>query len=114
MTPQKIQGKGILVKLLEKSIEILLKKECKKIGNLKIDITSNSIQIIRGELQKINISIFVNKKKGKKIHKIFVFIVFKVIKASAVKLCSNVTFKNKNEQIIRNLASKCTLGKNLS
>ncbi len=55
MTPQKIQGKGILVKLLEKSIEILLKKECKKIGKIEIDIIAKSIEIIQGIIQNIYI-----------------------------------------------------------
>ena len=49
------QGKGILAKLLEEGLRILLVKECKKIGNLKIDIIASSIQIIKGELQKVNI-----------------------------------------------------------
>ena len=55
MAAKRIQTKGILVKLLEKGIRILVIKECKKIRNLKIDIVSSSFQIIRGEIQKINI-----------------------------------------------------------
>ncbi len=55
MTAKQIQKKGILIKLLEKAIRILIIKECKKISNLKIDIVSNSFQIIKGEIQKINI-----------------------------------------------------------
>ena len=51
-----IKEKGILTKLLEQGIKILLIKECKKIINLKIDIMSTSTQIIKGEIQKINIS----------------------------------------------------------
>ena len=47
---------GILPKLLEKGIKILVIKECKKIRNLKIDILSTSTQIIKGVIQKINIS----------------------------------------------------------
>ena len=50
-----ILEKGILAKLLEQGIRILLVKECKKIGNLKIDIIASSIQVIKGELQKVNI-----------------------------------------------------------
>ena len=50
-----IQEKGVLAKLLEQGIRILLIKECKKISNLKIDIISSSTQIIKGEIQKINI-----------------------------------------------------------
>tara|TARA_B100001250_G_scaffold305666_1_gene267605 strand:- start:116 stop:745 length:630 start_codon:yes stop_codon:yes gene_type:complete len=49
------KGKGILAKLLEQAIKILIKKECKKICNLKIKIFSSSTQIIKGEIQKINI-----------------------------------------------------------
>ena len=55
MIAKPIQEKGILVKLLEKVIRVLLINECKKINNLKIDIVSTSIQIFRGEIQKINI-----------------------------------------------------------
>tara|TARA_B100000945_G_scaffold239625_1_gene195731 strand:- start:288 stop:920 length:633 start_codon:yes stop_codon:yes gene_type:complete len=55
MISERIHGKGILAKLLEQAIRILLIKECKKICNIKIDITSSSIQIIKGEIQKINI-----------------------------------------------------------
>ena len=52
----KDKGKGFLAKLLEQGIKILLIKECKKINNLKIDIISNSTQIIRGEIEKLNIN----------------------------------------------------------
>ena len=55
MIAKRIKEKGILAKLLEKGIKILLIKECKKISNLKIDIISSSTQIIKGEIQKINI-----------------------------------------------------------
>ena len=55
MISKKIQEKGILAQLFEQGIRILLIKECKKIGNLKIDIISSSTQIIKGEIQKINI-----------------------------------------------------------
>ncbi len=51
-----IKENGILPKLLEKGINILVIKECKKIRNLKIDILSTSTQIIKGVIQKINIS----------------------------------------------------------
>ena len=47
--------KGILAKLLEQSIRILLIKECKKISNIRIDIISSTNKIIKGEIQKINI-----------------------------------------------------------
>ena len=55
MIAKKIQEKGILNRLLEQGIRILLIKECKKIGNIKIDIISNPLNIIRGEIQKVNI-----------------------------------------------------------
>tara|TARA_B100000941_G_C28324556_1_gene458311 strand:+ start:73 stop:705 length:633 start_codon:yes stop_codon:yes gene_type:complete len=55
MIPKQIKEKGIISKLLEQSIRILLFKECKKIKNLKIDIVSSSKQIIKGEIQKLNI-----------------------------------------------------------
>ena len=55
MIVKRIQEKGILAKLLEKGIRLLLIKDCKKISNLKIDIISSSTQIIKGEIQKINI-----------------------------------------------------------
>ena len=53
MISKRIKDKGILVKLLEKSIKILVTKECKKIGKIKIDIIATSIQIITGIIQKI-------------------------------------------------------------
>ena len=55
MIVKQIQGKGILAKLLEQCIRILILKECKKINNLKINIISSSANIIKGEIQKINI-----------------------------------------------------------
>ena len=55
MIPNQIQEKGILAKLLEKAIKILLKKECKKIGKLEINIFASSVQIIRGIIQNIHI-----------------------------------------------------------
>ncbi len=55
MIAKLIPEKGIIAKLLERSIKLLLIKECKKINNIKIDIISSSIQIIQGKIQKINI-----------------------------------------------------------
>jgi len=55
MIAKRMQEKGILVNLLEKGIRILLIKSCKKIRILKIDIVSSTTQIIKGEIQKINI-----------------------------------------------------------
>ncbi len=47
-----IQEKGILTKLLEQGIRILLVKECKKISNIKIDIISSFTQIIKGKIKR--------------------------------------------------------------
>ena len=55
MIVKRIQRKGILAKLLEQCVRILILKECKKINNLKINIISTSANIIKGEIQKINI-----------------------------------------------------------
>ncbi len=55
MIAKQIEEKGILAKLLEKGIEIFLKKECKKIGKIKIDIAASSTQIIKGIIKKIHI-----------------------------------------------------------
>ena len=56
MIIKRIKEKGILAKLLEKGIKILLYKECKKIGKIKIDIIASSIEIIRGVIEKIYIN----------------------------------------------------------
>ena len=55
MISKRIQDKGILAKLLEQGIKILVIKYCKKVDSIRIDIIASSIQIIKGELQKINI-----------------------------------------------------------
>ena len=55
MIVRRIQGKGILAKLLEQCIRILILKECKKINKLKINIISTSTKLIKGEIKKINI-----------------------------------------------------------
>ena len=55
MVDQLIQEKGILARLLENGIKILLKKECSHIGKLKINIYASSIQIIKGIIEKIHI-----------------------------------------------------------
>ena len=55
MIAKQLNEKGILAKILEKAIEILLKKECKKIGKVEIDIIAGSIQIIKGIIKKISI-----------------------------------------------------------
>ena len=55
MIPNQINDKGILAKFLEKGIELLLRKECKKISKIEINIVASSIQIIQGLIRKINI-----------------------------------------------------------
>ena len=55
MSYNQIKDKGILAKLIEKGIEILLKKECKKIEEIEINIFATSILIIKGLIQKIQI-----------------------------------------------------------
>ena len=55
MIVKRIQGKGILAKLLEQCVRIFILKECKEINNLKINIISSSDNIIKGKIQKINI-----------------------------------------------------------
>ena len=55
MISNQIQEKGILAKLLEKGIKILVKKECKKIGKIEINILASSIQLIRGKIRNIHI-----------------------------------------------------------
>ena len=62
MTSQKIQDKGILAKLLEKCITILVKNECYKIGKINVDIIASSVQIIKGIIHKIHI--FQKNKKN--------------------------------------------------
>ena len=62
MVERQHQEKGILAKLLEKGIRLLLKKECKKVGELKIDIFASSIQIIKGIIKLI--STVINKING--------------------------------------------------
>ena len=55
MISERIQDKGILAKILETYLKILITKECKTIGKLKINIIASSIQIIKGITQEITI-----------------------------------------------------------
>ncbi len=55
MIEKQTQEKGILAKILEKGIEIFLKKECRKIGKIKINIVASSIQIIKGIIKDISV-----------------------------------------------------------
>ena len=56
MISKQIQDKGILTKLLEKGINIFIRKECKYIGETKINIIASSAQLIRGIIKNINIT----------------------------------------------------------
>jgi len=86
MISKGIQKKGILSKLLEQALRILLKKECKNISKLEIDIISSSSQVIKGEIQKININAEDINYKDLLLDKI-------EIKADQIKV--NFKFKNK-------------------
>ena len=55
MISTQTKDKGILANLLEKVIKVLLKKECKNIGKIKIDIIASSLQIINGIIENIYI-----------------------------------------------------------
>ena len=55
MLAKQSQDKGILAKLLEKGLKILLEKECNQIGKVKIDIAASSIQLIKGIIERIHI-----------------------------------------------------------
>ena len=55
MISKHIKEKGILAKLLEKGIKLILKKETNYIGKIKIDIIASSLQIIKGIIEKIYI-----------------------------------------------------------
>ena len=55
MIDKEIKEKGMLAKLIEIGIKILLKKECNKISKVHIDIVASSRQIIKGFISKIYI-----------------------------------------------------------
>ena len=93
MINKQIKEKGFLVKLFEQGLKILLKKECKKISNIKIDIVSSSSQIIKGEIQEINIiAENINYKD----------LLFDVFKLEANDLKINFKLTNKKISIINN------------
>tara|TARA_B100001250_G_C19501808_1_gene657719 strand:+ start:64 stop:681 length:618 start_codon:yes stop_codon:yes gene_type:complete len=83
-----MKEKGILAIFLEKGIKILLKKECKQIGKIKIDIAASSIQIIKGIIQKIHII-------AEKIN--YKDILFDEIELEANKV--NINFKLSNKEL---------------
>ena len=56
MTVRWTKYNGFLAKLLEQSLKVLLRKECKIIDQIKIEIIASSLQILKGIVQKINIS----------------------------------------------------------
>ena len=81
-----IQSKGILAKLVERGVRILLTKECKKIAHLKIDLNASSIQIIKGEIQRINIT-------AKDVNYKELFLDEVELKANQIKINFNLTKK---------------------
>ena len=48
--------KGFLSKVIEKSIELFLKKECKTIKNININISSSNRELIKGEINQMKIT----------------------------------------------------------
>ena len=55
MISKQAEGKGILAKFLEQGIKIFLKNECRRIGEININIVSSSIEILQGIIQKVYI-----------------------------------------------------------
>ncbi len=55
MPPNLNKKKGLFSNLLENGTKILLKKQCKKIGHLTIDITARPIDLIKGFIKKFYI-----------------------------------------------------------
>tara|TARA_B100000214_G_scaffold372475_1_gene350798 strand:+ start:2102 stop:2731 length:630 start_codon:yes stop_codon:yes gene_type:complete len=87
------EKKGILAKILEQFIRVLIKKECKEISNLKINIFSSSTQIIKGEIQKINIiAEYINYKD----------LFFDEVKLETNHLKINFILKNKELNFVNN------------
>ncbi len=93
MIPKRIQEKGILAKLLEQGLRILLSKECKKISIIKIDIISTSTQIFKGEIQKIIVIAEDINYKG---------LLFDEIELEANHLKINLKLKNRELSFINN------------
>ena len=85
--------KSILAKLLEQGLRILLIKECKKIGHLKINLIATSIQIIKGEIQKINII-------AKDIN--YKYLLFDEVELEASQIKVNFNLTNKELKFINN------------
>ena len=56
MKEKKNEEKGILSKVIKKVIEILLKKECKMIKNININVSSTNQEILKGEINLIKIT----------------------------------------------------------
>ena len=49
------KGRGIIIRLIEKGLEIYIRKECNEIRELKINIFASAKEIIKGLVNKINI-----------------------------------------------------------
>ncbi len=56
MKEKRKERKGVLSKLIEKGIEIFLKKECRMIKNININISSSNREIIKGEINEMKIT----------------------------------------------------------
>ncbi len=56
MKGQKNKTKGVLAKLIEKGIEIFLKRECKAINSININIFSDNSEIIKGVINQMEIT----------------------------------------------------------
>lgn len=86
MKEGKKKKKGILARLIEKGIEMFLRKECKMIKNINISIFSSNSEIIKGEINKIKITAErVNYKE----------LLFNEIELQTNKLRVNYRIKNK-------------------
>ena len=100
MLSKQIKKRGILAKLLEAGIKIFLKKECKKVGNVKIDIVASSIQILKGIIEKIEI-------KAEKI--CYKDLIFDKIELEANEVKINFQIQNKELEFKNNFIVNFTI-----
>tara|TARA_Y100001968_G_C19204984_1_gene641851 strand:+ start:169 stop:801 length:633 start_codon:yes stop_codon:yes gene_type:complete len=100
MISKRIKEKGILSKLLEKGIKIFIKKECNKVGEIKIDIIASSIQIIKGLIQEVHI-------KAKDIN--YKDLLFDEIELEANEVKLILKIKDKELNINNNIIIKFTI-----
>ena len=91
MISKKQKDRGLFARLIEKAIEIFLKKECKSIDNIYINIFASSSQIIKGLINSVHI-------KAEDIE-------YKQLYIDSVELESNkveIRYKIKNKSLIFN------------